>query len=244
MNVLIYRLPRGLSIVYPSSYCPKCKSKIRFYDNLPLLGYLLLKGRCRSCGEKIPFRYLIVEVTTAGLFLGLCISYGLSLYSLSAFIFVFLMLTAGFTDLFTAFQKDEFECGVIPSVILYSGILFGLVASFFNGIGIVNSILGGLIGFLSLYIPSLAYKIIKKREGMGEGDMYLMAMSGAFLGIKSILPIMILSSFVGAVLGLILIKIMKDSSFPIPFGPFIAFGSIFYLFFGEKLLSLYIGMVK
>lgn len=159
-------------------------------------------------------------------------------------IFSFFILTAGFTDLYTAFEKDQFECGVIPSVILYAGIILGLILSFFNGFGIVNSILGGVIGFISLFIPAIVYKILKGREGMGDGDMYLMAMSGTFLGVKAILPILILSSFVGAVIGIVIIKVLKDNSFPIPFGPFIALGSIVYLFYGEELINLYIGLLR
>ncbi|ADR18221.1 prepilin peptidase [Calditerrivibrio nitroreducens] len=244
MNVLIYRLPRGISIITPKSNCPNCKQEIRCYDNIPLISYILLKGRCRGCGVRIPIRYFIVELVTSLVFFLLCIKYGLSLNSLALLIFSFFILTAGFTDLYTAFEKDQFECGVIPSVILYAGIILGLILSFFNGFGIVNSILGGVIGFISLFIPAIVYKILKGREGMGDGDMYLMAMSGTFLGVKAILPILILSSFVGAVIGIVIIKVLKDNSFPIPFGPFIALGSIVYLFYGEELINLYIGLLR
>lgn len=244
MNVLIYRLPRGFSIISPASQCPSCKTPIKFYDNLPVISYLLLRGRCRHCGTTIPFRYLIVEITTAVVFLLVFMEFGLSIKTLSGLFFAFFMLTSGFTDLFTAFQKDEFECGVIPSIILYLGIVSGVIFSFFNGVGFVNSILGGVVGFLSLFIPGLIYKILRSREGMGDGDMYLMAMSGAYLGIKSILPVMIISSFVGAIIGIIIIKVFRDDSFPIPFGPFIALGSIFYLFYGERLIGLYIGFLR
>lgn len=244
MNVLIYRLPRGLSIITPASRCPICKTTIKFYDNIPIIGYILLKGRCRSCNSVIPIRYLMVEITTAIVFLLVVYRFGFSIYTISALFLSFFMLTAGFTDLFTAFQKDEFECGVIPSIILYLGIASGVIFSFINGVGFVNSILGGVVGFLSLFIPGLIYKILRGREGMGDGDMYLMAMSGAYLGIKSILPVMIISSFVGAIIGIIIIKVIRDNSFPIPFGPFIALGSIFYLFYGERLIDLYIGLLK
>ncbi len=244
MNVLIYRLPRGFSIITPASQCPSCKTPIKFYDNLPIVSYILLRGRCRHCGATIPLRYLLVEITTAVIFFLVVLEFGVSIKTLSGLFFAFFMLTSGFTDLFTAFQKDEFECGVIPSIILYLGIAFGVIFSFFNDVGFINSLLGGIIGFLSLFIPGMIYKILRGREGMGDGDMYLMAMSGTFLGVKSILPIMIISSFVGAVVGIVIIKIFKDNSFPIPFGPFIALGSLFYLFYGERLVNFYIGLLR
>ncbi|MCX8084724.1 MAG: prepilin peptidase [Calditerrivibrio sp.] len=244
MNVLIYRLPRGVSIIAPASSCPNCKAPIRWYNNIPIISYIFLKGVCRDCGKKIPFRYLVVEFTVALIFLLICYRFGINMQGISYLVFSFFMLTSGFTDLYTAFEKDEFECGVIPAVILYMGIVLGVVTSYFNGVGVLNSLLGMVLGFLSLFLPAFLYKLFKKREGMGDGDMYLMAMTGSFLGFKSVLPVILISSFLGAIVGIIIIRYLKDNSFPIPFGPFIAFGSLFYMFYGEKIIDLYIGMVR
>ncbi|MEF3255720.1 MAG: prepilin peptidase [Deferribacterales bacterium] len=244
MNVLIYRLPRYLSIITPSSHCPKCKKSIPFYYNVPIIGYIILKGKCKYCGEKISLMYPLVEVINGLVFLLIYHKYQLTFTTFSMLCFSFIMLTAGFTDLFTAFDKENFECGVIPSIVLYTGIAIGIIFSFFNDIGIFNSIIGGVLGYLSLFIPATVYKIIRKVEGMGEGDLYLMAVVGVFLGYKSILPVMIFASFFGALVGIIIIKVYKDNSFPIPFGPFITFASIFYIFYGEDLINGYLKLIR
>lgn len=244
MNVLIYRLPRSLSVVSPRSRCIKCGTSIKAYENIPVLSYILLKGRCSHCGVRISLRYPVVEIVTAIVFMSLYLKYGLTFNLVVNLIFGFLILTAGFTDLFTAFEKDEFECGVIPSVILYSGIGLGVVLSFFNGLGIAKSLIGALVGYLFLFIPGYLYKLFKGREGMGDGDMYLMALIGSFLGVKSILPVVLFSSFVGALTGIVIITIYKDKSFPIPFGPFICLGALFYLFYGETLVDRYLQLLR
>lgn len=244
MNVLIYRLPRSISVVSPGSTCTSCGKPIRFYENIPIISYLFLKGRCSICGNRIHFMYPFVEFSTAILFMFVYMKFGYSLVTLSFIVFIFFILTAGFTDLFTAFDKEHFECGVIPSVILYSGILSGLFFSFFNGLGFLNSLFGAFLGYISLFLPGFIYKLWRKIDGMGDGDMYLMGMVGAFLGIKSLLPVLFFASFIGAVIGLIIIKIYKDKNFPIPFGPFITISSIFYIFYGEKLLDNYLNMLR
>ncbi|MCA1933219.1 MAG: prepilin peptidase [Calditerrivibrio sp.] len=244
MNVLIYRLPRSISILFPGSNCPSCGKTIKFYENIPILSYLFLKGRCSSCNTKISITYPVVELFTAIFFTLIYLKFGVSLLTLSMLTFVFFILTAGFTDLFTAFDKDRFECGVIPSVILYGGIILGLLFSFFNGLGFLNSLAGAFLGYISLFLPSFIYKLWRKVEGMGDGDMYLMGMVGAFLGIKSIFPVIFFASFIGALIGLIIIKIYRDKNFPIPFGPFITLSSLFYIFYGERLMDSYLNMLR
>lgn len=244
MNVLIYRLPRSISIIFPNSSCINCGKPIKFYENIPILSYIFLRGRCNSCGIKIHFMYPVVEFSTAILFTFVYAKFGFSMVTLSFFVFIFFILTAGFTDLFTAFDKEHFDCGVIPSVILYSGILSGLLFSFFNGLGFFNSLFGVFLGYVSLFLPGFVYKLLRKIDGMGDGDMYLMAMVGAFLGIKSLLPVLFFASFIGAVIGLIIIKRYKNKNFPIPFGPFITIASICYIFYGEKLLDNYLNMLR
>jgi leader peptidase (prepilin peptidase)/N-methyltransferase len=217
---------------------------IKAYENIPILSYIFLKGRCSRCGTRISLRYPFVEIVTAIVFMSLYMKYGLTFNLLVYLVFGFFILTAGFTDLFTAFEKEEFECGVIPSVVLYLGIGLGVVLSFFSGLGVTGSLIGAIVGYLFLFIPGYLYKLFKGREGMGDGDMYLMGLIGSFLGIKSILPVVLFSSFVGALIGIVIITIYKDKSFPIPFGPFICLGALFYLFYGEALVDRYLQLLR
>jgi len=239
MNVLIARLPDGLSIITPSSSCPICAAKIKFYDNIPVLSFVLLRGKCRYCGEKISFRYPLVELVTAFLFLSVFIKVGFSFILIKYFIFVFLLLTAAFTDLFTAFNQ-KYECGIIPDEISIGGIGVGLILSFFFHPGIINSVIGAAAGFLILWVPSFVYYLLTKKEGMGGGDLKLFAMIGAFLGFKPLFFILFFSSLAGVVVGLPFIIWKGSRNFPIPFGPFISLATIFYIFYGNRIIDIYL----
>lgn len=239
MNVLIARLPEGLSIVTPSSRCPYCANQIKFYDNIPLLSFLFLKGKCRHCDEKISVRYPLVEVVTGLLFLFVYLKIGFGFVLVKYLVFVFLLLTAAFTDLFTAFD-DKYECGIIPDEISVGGIGAGLAFSLFFNPGILNCIIGALTGFLILWVPSYVYYLLTKKEGMGGGDLKLFAMIGAFLGAKPLFFILFFSSFAGVVVGLPFIIWKKSRNFPIPFGPFISLATIFYIFYGNRIIDIYL----
>lgn len=240
--MLICRLPYGESVVFPPSSCPFCKSKIDFYDNIPILSFLLLRGRCRTCHTKISYQYPLVELVTGILFLMVYHKFGISFEALKYAVFVFLLLAVAFTDLFTSFDTENFECGVIPVVLTRGGIFLGFIFALFSD-SILNSFLGMVTGGLVVWLPGFIYKIFTKREGMGFGDVELFGMIGAFLGYKPILLILFLSSFIGTVVGIPVIMIKKNKHFPIPFGPFISIATIIYIFYGEIIIQLYFKLI-
>jgi leader peptidase (prepilin peptidase)/N-methyltransferase len=238
INVLVYRLPKGISIVKPSSYCPICRSKIKFYDNIPVISFILLRGKCRNCGHNISIQYPIVELTFAIVLMLLIIKFGLNKDFLYYTIFSFFLIAASFCDIFTLLD-DKFETGIIPDSLNYTGILVGFTLSSILYDNYIGSLIGTLVGFLLLYIPNMIYKIFRKVDGIGGGDMKLLALVGAFLGFKLILFVLFISSLFGAIVGIIIVMITKNRNFPIPFGPFIALGSLFVLFYRNNLLALF-----
>lgn len=239
MNVLIYRLPRGGSVVTPPSSCPKCGEKIKFFDNVPLLSFFILGGKCRYCDEKISLRYPTVELSTGIAFFLIYMKFGLQPELIKYLVFTFLLLVAAFIDMFTALDEN-FECGIIPDEISIGGTVLGLLFALFFYPGILNSIVGAVSGFLILWLPSFIYYIITKKEGMGGGDLKLFAMIGAFLGAKPLFFILFFSSFFGVVFGLPFILVKKNRDFPMPFGPFITLATIFYIFYGNMIVDMYL----
>jgi leader peptidase (prepilin peptidase)/N-methyltransferase len=233
-NVCIYRIPRNESVIYPASHCPKCRTKIKPIDNIPLLSYILLKGRCRNCGSKISIQYPVVEFLTGLIYLIIYLTYGLSIQSLVYIILSSALIIIAFIDL----QEQ-----IIPDVISLPGIVIGLILSFIVPyISFINSVLGALFGGGIILIIAWVGSIIFKKEAMGGGDVKLTAMIGAFLGWRYTIISLFLGFFLGALTGIILImaKIKKRED-AIPFGPFIALGSIITLLCGEKILLWYLG---
>jgi len=230
LNVLIYRIPEGQSIIFPSSRCPKCTHSIRFYDNIPIISYLGLRGRCRDCHEKISLRYPFVEAITALLSMLLFWKFGLSTKYLFSFIFTCALIVITFIDL---------DHQIIPDVITLPGIpVFFLVAIFFMGIHVLEALLGILIGGGCLFAIAFIYELITKREGMGGGDIKLLAMLGAFLGWKSLFFILFVSSLLGAVVGIsVMIARGKDMKYAVPFGPFLSIAAVAYLFVGIDVIN-------
>lgn len=246
MNVLICRLPYGKSVVMPGSSCVKCGYKLKFYENIPVLSYIFLNGRCSNCKEKISFQYPLVEITTGVLFFLVYKYFGLTLLSFKMLVLVFLLLAIGFTDYFTSLDRKHFECGVIPVVLTRAGMLLGIVLSFVVQPGIssiVNSVLGAAIGGFIIWLPGYLYKLITKKDGMGSGDVELFGMIGSFLGYKPMFFILFLSSIIGAIGGSIVISIKKDKNYPIPFGPFISLATLVYIFYGDRLVKGYLNMI-
>lgn len=235
LNVCIYRLPNNESLVFPASHCPKCGYKIPPYDNIPLLSYLLLGGRCRFCKIRISPQYPVVELINGLLTLFLFMKLGFSLTFLVLFIFCSALVAITFIDL---------EHRIIPDVISIPGIVIGFIASFFlPWLGWQNSLIGILAGGGSLLLVAYGYQLIAKKEGMGGGDIKLLAMMGAFLGWKAVPFIIFASSLVGSVIGITLMLVQKkDSKLAIPFGPFLAFGAILYIFFGRQLIHWYLNI--
>ena len=233
-NVCIHRIPRNESIVYPASHCPKCRTTIRPIDNIPLLSYILLKGRCRNCKSKISIQYPIVEFITGLIYLIIYLIYGLSIQTLIYIILSSALIIIAFIDL---------NQQIIPDVISLPGIAIGFILSFFVPyIAFINSALGVVVGGGVILIIGLGGSVIFKKEAMGGGDIKLAAMIGAFLGWRYIIISLFLGFFLGALIGIILImtKIKKREDV-IPFGPFIILGSFITLIWGEKIISWYLG---
>lgn len=232
LNVCIARIPEGLSIVSPGSRCPHCGHPICYRDNIPVIAYLLLRGKCRDCRRRISPRYLLVEILTAALAWFLFRKFGLTPAFFAVFVFICALIVVTFIDL---------DQQIIPHVITLSGIpIFSLLAVLFMGLSAVDAFLGVMIGAGILYFVAVYYEALTGREGMGGGDVNLLAMLGAFLGWKSLLFILLVSSLLGAVVGVAIILIKgKDMRYAVPFGPFLCAAAVLYLFFGTDLIGLF-----
>ena len=236
LNVCIYRVPQGKSIVRPGSHCPACNHGISFYDNIPFCSYLILKGHCRHCGTAISPRYLVVELVTALLFLALYRTYGLTSELGVYMAFVALLIVISFVDL---------DLQIIPDVLSLGGLLLGLVLSFVRiPFSYKQAFLGVLVGGGILFLIAAGYQFFAKREGMGGGDIKLLAMIGAFCGIQGVIFALVLGSFAGALVGIPLMVVKgKDTKYAVPFGPFLSLGAIVYVLIGEAILYGYIHLV-
>jgi len=244
LNVCIHRLPKDESIVNPPSHCPKCKKEIAWYDNIPLISYLALRGKCRHCGKKISPRYLIVESLTALIFVLLFREFGLSGHLLVFMVFSAVLIIATFID---------FEHFIIPDVLTLGGLGLGLVLSlvypspFLEASSrwgaFLNSFLSASLGFVSLLVVGLLGTWMFKKEAMGGGDLKLLAMIGAFLGWKLVFLTIFLSSLVGSLVGLTLLLLnLKKRLEYIPYGPYLALGALVALFVGEEIIKAYLSL--
>jgi len=232
MNVCIFRLPNSKSIVHPRSMCPKCGKMIKFYDNIPVLSFLLLKRKCRYCDASISFRYPLVEIM--GGFFAVCVyhKFGITLEGLIFYFFIVTLLVVTFIDI---------DHQIIPDRITLPGIpLFFLASLAVPTISYKDSILGLLIGGGSLFAVAWAYHLLTKREGMGGGDIKLLAMIGTIVGWQGVLVTVFVASAVGTLAGILsMIGQAKDGKLAVPFGPFLSIGAITYIFFGPALIFWY-----
>jgi leader peptidase (prepilin peptidase) / N-methyltransferase len=227
LNVVIARLPEpGASIVFPASHCPFCQHRIRWHDNIPLFSYILLKGRCRSCNKPISLQYPLVELTMALLSLALFHTFGLGTLYAIYFPFAAALLVIIFIDL---------HHQIIPDVISLPGIILGFLLAFINPLVTWQDAgLGLLFGGGSLYAVATGYYLLTRREGMGGGDIKLLAMIGAFLGWQALPFVIFSSSLTGSIVGIgAMIRQRKGGQTVIPYGPFLALGGLLYLFFQE-----------
>jgi len=233
LNVCILRLPKEESIITPGSHCPHCNHPIKFYDNIPLISYLLLRGKCRYCKRSISAQYPLVEGITAIGSLLLFLKYGLSWSYLFYFSFVAALIVITVIDLYHQ---------IIPDVISIPWIGVGLLgALIIPHITFFNSLLGILLGGGSLFVVATLYQWLFKREGMGGGDVKLLAMIGAFLGWESVILTILLSSLIGSITGIIIIALKgKDFKYAIPFGPFLSLGAVIALFYKNEIISWYL----
>jgi leader peptidase (prepilin peptidase) / N-methyltransferase len=231
LNVCIFRLPAEASIVKPRSQCPYCHHPIRNRDNIPLISFIILRGKCRDCGGKISWHYPLVELITALLALLLFLKFGLTLNFLIFFIFTAVLIVITFIDL---------DHQIIPDILTLPGIpIFCLAAIFLLKIPWQEALLGLLIGGGILFMIAFVYELISRREGMGGGDIKLLAMIGGFLGWKSLIFILLFSSFSGAMVGITAMIIKKqDMKYAVPFGPFLSAAAVAYLFWGQAFTRL------
>lgn len=236
LNVCIFRIPEGLSIVRPGSRCPKCKTPIPFYQNIPIVSWILLSGKCRHCSQSISFRYPAIETLTGAVATALMWRFGLQPVTLVLFLFAAALIVVSFIDL---------DHRIIPDVVSLPGIVTGFcLSALLPTIGWKASAMGILIGGGSLYAVGFVYALLRGVEGMGGGDIKLLAMIGAFIGWQGVLFTIFIASFSGTLAGAGSILLggggMKAK---IPFGPFLSFGALLYVFCGPAMIQLYLHWV-
>jgi leader peptidase (prepilin peptidase)/N-methyltransferase len=238
LNVCIYRLPREKSIVTPRSSCPSCEKPIKFYDNIPIISYLLLKGKCRHCGEKISLRYPLVEFITAFLFFLLFRQFGISVELPAIMLFVSLLIVISFID---------FDFQIIPDILSLGGIAVGFLLSLVRPhFGVLDAIYGILLGGGILFVIAYGYQFLRKREGMGGGDIKLLGMIGSFCGIKGVIFSLMSGSLIGTIVGIPLMFIKgkeQGTGYAIPFGPFLSLGALLFLVMGDRFIYGFINII-
>jgi leader peptidase (prepilin peptidase)/N-methyltransferase len=251
LNVCIYRLPRDLSVVTPRSFCPECDRPIAWFDNIPLFSYLvLLRGRCRNCGERIPMRYPVVELLTAASFFCAVWMLGPTAAAMKFCVFSAILITLVFSDLEERILPDEFTLGgTVAGVIFAAFVPFnsGIVRAFFfrvenpRLVSVGESLFAALFCGGTLWLVGFVYQKLRHREGLGFGDVKMVAMIGAFLGLQGALLTLIVGSLLGALVGLCYIWFTgKDAStYELPFGTFLGAAALGVGFFGEVFLTWY-----
>jgi len=233
LNVCIYRIPLGLSLVTPGSSCPACGTSIRWYQNVPIVSWILLGGRCASCRVRISLRYPAVELLTGLVFALVFYHFGMVWETLVYWLLCSTLLAITFIDL---------DHQIIPNVISLPGIVAGFVcAVFVLPLGWQDSLLGVIAGGGSLWLVASGYRLFTGVDGMGMGDVKLLAMIGAFLGWQAILPVIFLGSLTGTMVGIPLMLYKKGGRrLAIPFAPFLSLGAILYLFVWSQLFGWYL----
>jgi leader peptidase (prepilin peptidase)/N-methyltransferase len=236
LNVCIHRLPRQASIVNPPSACPQCGYALRWIDNIPIVSYALLAGRCRQCRAPISIRYPIVELLTMAVFLGHAVVFGWDLLLVPRLVFASMLIALFAIDL---------EHHLLPNVITLPGILVGLAFSLFLPPGIVSALIGTLVGGGTLWLIGEAYYRYSGQEGMGGGDVKMLAMIGAFLGWKLVILTLVLSSLLGSLIGMVVIAIRRGGmKHALPYGTFLALAALCASLVGERILAWYLGLYQ
>jgi leader peptidase (prepilin peptidase) / N-methyltransferase len=253
LNVCILRIPGGKSIVMPASACPKCGKEIKAYDNIPVISWLMLRGKCRGCKVPISPMYPLVEFLTGVLFLLSYLAFGLSVDTLKWATFSAILVVLVFTD---------YRERILPDVVNYSGFAMGIILALVTKptdgtslwiasklfdfppptpvLSLLDALVGAAVGSGLLWLVSEAYFKLRGREGMGLGDVKMMLMAGAFLGAKRTLLTILAGSLLGSVLGLAIIAAKrKDSDYELPFGTFLGAGALLVVFFGTPVVNWY-----
>lgn len=242
LNVVVYRLPAGLSLTQPPSRCPKCMTPLRKRENVPIVGWLMLRGRCAHCGTDISMRYPIVELITALLFLSIFLVFGFSLQTLGYWVFISLLLALALIDMDTlTLDSRLMKSGLILGLVFQTTIAAALTGTLSGTIqGLVWAIAGAVLGLWGLDLLTWIGRFFFGPNAMGGGDAKLLAVIGAWMGIKLMVLSCFLACVVGSVFGLLAIafKILKRGN-PFPFGPFLALGAILSVFYGDLIWSSY-----
>ncbi len=237
LNVVIHRLPKEQSLLTPRSRCPTCLTPIRPWDNIPLVSFLLLRGRCRTCGAPISWRYPLVEALTGLLFIQTVRQFGLTLQA--AFLLVFLcgLIVVSFID---------FDYQVIPNAITLPGIPLGLLGGLLLGDPpLLDRLIGTLAGAGFLYLVLFYGGVLYGQEAMGEGDLNLIALVGAFLGWRAVVITILVACLTGSAVGITLIALRRLTRRQhIPFGPFLGLGAVVALFWGDRLIGWYFHFLR
>ena len=231
LNVCIYRLPKEESIISPRSHCTTCNKPVLARDNIPVLSYILLRGKCRNCGEKFSVIYPIIEFLTGIVFVYFFYFFGFNLKVIPYLILTCSLIVISIIDINHRIIPNEIS---IPFIFL--GILFTPILP----IKLYDSLLGILFGGGILYSIAVIYALVAKKEGMGMGDVKLLAMIGAFLGIRGVLVTILLGSFLGTIGGFAAILLSgKGRDYPIPFGAFLSIGAVIALLWGDEMIRVY-----
>ena len=236
LNVCIHRLPRKASIVQPASSCPNCGYVLRWIDNIPVVSYVLLGGRCRQCRTSISIRYPIVELVTMAIFLLHYVVFGADIILVPRLLFASALIVLFAIDL---------EHHLLPNVITLPGILVGLAFSSMLPPGIVDALIGTVVGGGVLWLIGEAYYRYSGVEGMGGGDVKMLAMIGAFLGWKLVILTLVLSSFTGALVGVVVIAIRRGGmKYALPYGTFLSLAALVSSLAGSRIVDWYVGLYR
>ena len=238
LNVCIYRIPHGQSIISPASSCPACRTPIPPYLNIPILSFFLLRGKCHHCGVKISIRYPIVELITALFALATIIRFGVRFEALYWFVFISVLTIITFIDI---------DLQIIPDQLSIPGIfIFALSVIIVPGMTIKAMLLGVLVGGGSLYLVAVIYYLLRKEEGMGGGDIKLLAMIGAAIGWKGVFFTIFTGSLAGTLSGSAIMLATRSANpkLRIPFGPYLSIGAILYIFWGDALIHWYLNILS
>jgi len=236
LNVCIYRLPRHESLSFPASHCTSCQRPLGWFENIPVIGWLALRGRCRTCGAAISSMYPIVEAITAAVFVT-----GYAIYGLTPLLAVRLLFACAMIVLFAI----DLQHHILPNVITLPGVVAGLLFSLLLPPGWLSSLVGVLVGGGILYVIGEAYYRWRGVEGLGMGDVKMLAMIGAFLGWQLTLLTLVMASLAGSILGVLLIATRRGSmQYALPFGTFLAVGALLAAVVGDPIVSWYVSFYR
>lgn len=233
-NVLIYRLPRNLNISHPRSFCPCCGSQIRWYDNVPLVGWLALRGHCRQCQAPISTQYPLVELVGVACGLIAVGRFGPTWNGLTAFLFLINLMVVA---------RIDWEHMIIPHTLTLGGMLLGIVLAPLNGLGLVNALAGSAVGAGSVLALAYGYKLLRGQLGMGGGDVMLMGMVGTYLGMLGVGLVIFGGALMGSLYAVARFRQGLDGTQKLPFGTFLAAAGMVAMLAGDSLVSWYLALL-